>query len=61
MPGECLFFVHLCFTCKSYLYLKKKKKNQFYNKVKPNIQNSTHLKKLQCLQNKLNVLIDTAK
>ena len=26
MPGECLFFVHLCFTCKSYLYWKKTKK-----------------------------------
>ena len=24
MPGECLFFVHLCFTCKSYFTYKKK-------------------------------------
>ena len=23
MPGECLFFVHICFTCKSYLCIKK--------------------------------------
>ena len=25
MPGECLFFVHLCFTCKSFIYIYKKK------------------------------------
>lgn len=24
MSGECLFFVHICFTCKSNLYIYKK-------------------------------------
>ena len=32
MPGECLFFVHLCFTCKSYfiyIYIYKKYKSKY--------------------------------
>ena len=33
MPGECLFFVHLCFTCKSYFIYKKKTKNKKKNKT----------------------------
>ena len=36
-------------------------KNQHFSIVKSNINNGTLLKKLQCLQNKLNDLIDTAK
>ena len=35
-------------------------KNQLFSRVKSNINNGTLLKKLQCLQNKLNDLIDTA-
>ena len=36
-------------------------KNQRFSRVKSNIDNGTLLKKLQCLQNKLNGLINTAK
>ena len=37
------------------------KKNQLFSRVKSNISNGTLLKKLQCLQNKLNDLIRTTK
>ena len=36
-------------------------KNQLFSRVQSNIYNGTLLKKLQCLQNKLNYLTDTAK
>ena len=36
-------------------------KNQLFSRVKSNINNGTLVKKLQCLQNKLNDLIDTVK
>ena len=37
------------------------KKNELFSSVKSNINNGTLLKKLQCLQNKLNDLMDAAK
>ena len=37
------------------------KKNQLFSRLKSNNNNGTVLKKLQCLQNKFNDLIDTAK
>ena len=37
------------------------KKNQLFSRVKSNVSNGTLLKKLQCLQNKLNDLIRTTK
>ena len=38
-----------------------KSKKQLFSKFKSNINNGTLLKKFQCLQNKLNDLIDTPK
>ena len=38
-----------------------KNKDQLSSRVKPTINNGAFLKKLQCLQNKLNHLIDTTK